>query len=52
MPEACGAREARVGGKGSPNKELILVAAEPNGRVRLAHAANNDAVTCKRFADG
>jgi transposase-like protein len=44
--------EALVGGKGSPNKELVLVAAEPNGRVRLAHAANNDAATCKRFADG
>jgi transposase-like protein/Zn ribbon nucleic-acid-binding protein len=44
--------EALVGGKGSPNKELILVAAEPNHRVRLAHAANNDAATCKRFADG
>lgn len=44
--------EALVGGKGSPNKELILVAAESNGRVRLAHAANNDTATCKRFADG
>jgi Zn ribbon nucleic-acid-binding protein/transposase-like protein len=44
--------EALVGGKGSPNKELILVAAEANGRVRLAHAANNDADTLKLFADG
>ncbi len=44
--------EALVGGRGSPNKELVLVAAEPNGRVRLAHAANNDAATLKRFADG
>lgn len=44
--------EALIGGKGSPNKELILVAAERNGRVRLAHAANNDAATLKRFADG
>ena len=44
--------EALVGGKGGPNKELVLVAAEANGRVRLAHAANNDAATLKRFADG
>lgn len=43
--------EALVGGKGSPNKELVLVAAEANGRVRLAHAANNDAATIKAFAD-
>ena len=28
--------EALVGGRGSPNKESALVAAEPNGRVRLA----------------
>ena len=46
------ADEALVGGKGSPNKELILVAAEPGGRVRIAHADNNDAQTLKRFADG
>ena len=44
--------EALVGGKGGPNKELILVAAETNGRVRLAHANNNDAGTLKQFADG
>ena len=44
--------EALVGGKGGPNKELVLVAAEANGRVRLAHADNNDAATLKRFADG
>jgi transposase-like protein len=44
--------EALVGGKGSPHKELILVAAEANGRVRLAHVENNDKDTCKRFADG
>ena len=44
--------EALVGGKGGPNKELVLVAAEAGGRVRLAHALNNDAVTLKRFADG
>jgi transposase-like protein len=43
--------EALVGGRGSPNKELILVAVEPGGRVRLAHAANNDADTLKLFAD-
>ena len=44
--------EALVGGKGSPHKELVLVAAEANGRVRLAHVENNDAGTLKRFADG
>jgi hypothetical protein len=44
--------EALVGGKGGPNKELVLVAAEANGRVRLAHADNNDAATLKTFADG
>ena len=44
--------EALVGGKGGPNKELVLVAAEPGGRVRLAHADNNDAATLKQFADG
>ena len=44
--------EALVGGKGGPNKELVLVAAETNGRVRLAHADNNDAATLKTFADG
>ena len=44
--------EALVGGKGGPHKQLVLVAAEKGGRVRLAHAENNDAGTCKRFADG
>jgi len=44
--------EALVGGKGGPHKELVLVAAEANGRVRLAHVENNDTETCKRFADG
>lgn len=44
--------EALVGGKGGPNKQLVLVAAEANGRVRLAHADNNDTEACKRFADG
>ena len=43
--------EALVGGKGGPHKELILVAAEANGRVRLAHADNNDEQTLKYFAD-
>ena len=43
--------EALVGGKVGPNKELVLVAAEANGRVRLAHAENNDAATLKCFAD-
>ena len=36
------ADETLVGGKGSPHKELVLVAAEADGRVRLAHAENND----------
>jgi hypothetical protein len=44
--------EALVGGKGSPHKELVLVAAEANGRVRLAHVETNDEGTCKRFAEG
>ena len=44
--------EALVGGKGGPHKELVLVAAEAGGRVRLAHAETNDKVTLKRFADG
>jgi transposase-like protein/Zn ribbon nucleic-acid-binding protein len=44
--------EALVGGKGGPHKQLVLVAAEKDGRVRLAHADNNDAETCRRFADG
>ena len=44
--------ETLVGGKGGPNKELVLVATEAGGRVRLAHAANNDEATLKRFADG
>jgi transposase-like protein len=44
--------EALVGGKGGPHKELVLVAAEASGRVRLAHAETNDKATLKRFADG
>ena len=44
--------EALVGGKGSPHKELVLVAAETGGRVRLAHVDNNDEDTLQRFADG
>lgn len=43
--------EALVGGKGSPNKELVLIAAEKDGRVRLAHAANNDEAALKAFSD-
>jgi transposase-like protein len=44
--------EALVGGKGGPHKEVVLVAAEPDGRVRLAHAETNDKATLRRFADG
>jgi hypothetical protein len=44
--------ETLVGGRGSPHKELVLVAAEANGRVRLAHAESNDEGSCQRFADG
>ena len=44
--------EALVGGKGGPHKELVLVASEANGRVRLAHADNNDGATLKQFSDG
>lgn len=43
--------ETLVGGKGSPNKELVLVAAEVDGRVRLAHAESNDEGTLKSFAN-
>ncbi|MCI0351576.1 MAG: IS1595 family transposase [Acidobacteriales bacterium] len=43
---------ALVGGKGGPHKELVIVAAEAGGRVRLAHANNNDEGTLKRFAEG
>ncbi len=39
--------ETLVGGKGGPHKELVLVAVEVDGRVRLAHAENNDADTLK-----
>jgi len=44
--------ETLVGGKGGPHKELVLVAAEADGRVRLAHAENNDEGTIERFAEG
>ena len=44
--------EALVGGKGGPHKELVLVAEEADGRVRLAHAETNDRATLRRFADG
>lgn len=43
--------EALVGGKGGPHLELVLVAAEKYGRLRLAHANNNDEQTLKEFAD-
>ena len=45
--------EALVGGKGGPHKEMVLVAAEAGngGRVRLAHAKNNDEATLKAFAE-
>jgi Zn ribbon nucleic-acid-binding protein/transposase-like protein len=42
--------EAFVGSK-RLGKALVLVAAEPGGRVRLALAENNDEATLKRFAD-
>ena len=32
--------------------ELVLVASEAGGRVRLAHVENNDTETCKLFAAG
>jgi len=43
--------EALVGGKGGPHKQLVLTAAEKYGRVRFAHAENNDTETSKQFAD-
>ena len=42
--------EALVGGKRG-GKSMVLVATETDGRVRLAHADNNDEATLKRFAD-
>src|SRR5271166_5499075 len=42
--------EGFIGGKGS-EKSMVLAGAEPGGRVRLAHAENNDEATLKRFAD-
>jgi transposase-like protein/Zn ribbon nucleic-acid-binding protein len=42
--------EAFVGAKRA-GKSLVLVATETDGRVRMAQADNNDAETCKRFAD-
>jgi hypothetical protein len=39
-------------GKSGPHKELVLVAAEADSHVRLAHAETNDKATLKRFADG
>lgn len=46
------ADETLVGGKGGPHKELVMVAAEANGRVRLAHVKNNDTATCEHFVSG
>ena len=43
--------ECPVGGKGGPHKELVLVAAEANGRVRLAHAEKTDGATLERIAE-
>ena len=43
--------EAFVGGTRG-GKSMVLVATETDGRVRLAHAENNDEATLKRFADG
>jgi len=42
--------ETFVGGKRG-GKSMVLVATETDGRVRLAHAENNDEATLKRFAD-
>ena len=44
--------EALVGAKGGTHKELVLVSTETDGRVRLAHAENNDKGTVKLFDDG
>jgi hypothetical protein len=43
--------EALLGEKSCP-KQLILVAAAADGRMRLAHAEIIDAATLKCFADG
>ena len=48
-PFRAGRRDARRG-QGLTHKELILVAAEADGRVRLAHAETNDEGTLKSFA--
>ena len=42
--------EAFVGGTRG-GKSMVLVATETDGRIRLAHAENNDEATLKRFAD-
>jgi Zn ribbon nucleic-acid-binding protein len=42
--------EAFVGGTRG-GKSMVLVATETDGRVRLAHAENNDEATLKQFAD-
>jgi transposase-like protein/Zn ribbon nucleic-acid-binding protein len=52
LAEAVQIDEAFVGGTRG-GKEMVLVATETtDGRVRLAHAANNDEATLKHFADG
>jgi transposase-like protein len=43
--------EGLVGGKGS-DKSMVLVGVETGGRIRLAHADNNDEVSIKSFVDG
>ncbi len=42
--------EGLIGGKRA-GKHMVLVAAQRAGRVRLAHAENNDEKTLQRFAD-
>ena len=42
--------EGLVGGKGG-DKSMVLVGVETGGRVRLAHADNNDEVSIKSFVD-
>ena len=43
--------EGIVGGKGG-DKSMILVGVEVGGRVRMAHADNNDEAWIKSFVDG
>lgn len=52
------ARPLRRNGRGAGrrqgrlHKQLVLAAAKRGGRVRLAHTENNDAESCRRFAEG